>query len=73
MWDHGSYKEPINTGQMCFVEILQDIKLMIHEFMGAKTLFWLSDWKAAIYASHAHFKYNEHERAARGSPPTRCV
>lgn len=65
MWDHGSYKEPINTGQMCFVEILQDIILMIYEFMGAKSLFWLSDWKATMYASHTHTKYNEQYRGFR--------
>lgn len=68
MWDHSSYKEPINTGQMCFVEMLEDIIEMIFEFIGAKTLFWLSDWKATMYASHTHFKYNEHEKAVQRFP-----
>lgn len=57
MWDHCSYKEQINTVQMCFMEVLQDIKLTISKFMSATTLFWLSDW---MYASYTHFKYNKH-------------
>ena len=39
-WDHGRYKEPINTGQMCFVEILQDINTDEYEDLwGQKPAF----------------------------------
>lgn len=36
MWDHSSHREPINKGQISFVEILQDITLMIFEFAGGQ-------------------------------------
>lgn len=42
-WDHGRYKEPINKGQMCFVEILQDITLMNMRIYGGKNPL-LTQW-----------------------------
>lgn len=26
---------------------------------GQKPLFWLSDWKATVFAAHTHFKHSE--------------
>lgn len=64
-WTWDCHKDTIKTGQMGFVRTSVRI-LMIYEFIGAKLLNWLTNWKATIYASHSHFKYNEHGRAVRG-------